>query len=892
MEWIPLQNGSDENEYGDALIEIQGNRVLGKHGKSEKLRLNDFDRPYELAGNYLTVVANQTIGTLESEYFEISFKNRIEDKNSKARNLVFGLGKDLPECGNPDGGNSRLSWHSCQMRNCVCFNLENFRIRNGDGYLFYTEEGDELEDTETWNTRLETDIFGCGIDHSGKIYFTWNGKMIEYKQNFEAVDEKFENMYPFVSVGIQDIEVIANFGEQDFLYNPNRSLAYAWRKETRCLSNQDFREDLQIKNFLNLSKDVILVSTVASGPYTVTECHGLVLSCRSIFFKELFENDGFNDRTIQIDANGWLINQMVQFMYTDDIVEDDEDNICGLLSLGVKYKVESLASFCTDKLLKSLDNVENLVKYRDESLPSNTLARTWKAALECGSDLLAKRCQDLLKDNWQNITFMDVKNESQMLKDLISIDKPEINKVLAVVSIDTSDTRDLKIQKYLLESLPNYSDVQTSPKQSKGFSEEWTNLLKEKSQKFFDLFNDVTIVSKGGREFRSSSLFLGLQSKVFRKMIESEEVDGNKIEISKFDKSVVKRALKFLYTDSMEWNIEDMTVGDESDAEDELTTLDPHFSCRKLYGVLCFAIEYEIESLETMCMERIFQELSMLVYQPAEIQAFWEICREDENKQTAKICELLIKRNWNLTTKKELLDFFPYYYWEQKFLPIDCGLNYFDDFSKDVLIVAKDQAEIGCHRLLLKRQSSSKLFESNPDDGKIYMPDYNSLTIKQMVDFIHNGEVEKSNIEESSYIETFRNLLSIAIKYEIPSLEWYCSDKLNKRLEAEDDSENNTGRKDLLEIWKTAVETGSKIMKGRCISFFKNNLLTILSKKVASTDMEEKRDENEEKSSNMKEETLMDCMMAKDKHATVMLLSAALSHSNNEEIKKNIIKFI
>ena len=64
MEWIPLQNGSDENEYGDALIEIQGNRVLGKHGKSEKLRLNDFDRPYELAGNYLTVVANQTIGTL------------------------------------------------------------------------------------------------------------------------------------------------------------------------------------------------------------------------------------------------------------------------------------------------------------------------------------------------------------------------------------------------------------------------------------------------------------------------------------------------------------------------------------------------------------------------------------------------------------------------------------------------------------------------------------------------------------------------------------------------------------------------------------------------------------------------------------------------------------
>ena len=125
----------------------------------------------------------------------------------------------------------------------------------------------------------------------------------------EAMEEKFENMYPFLSVGIQDIEIIANFGEQNFLYNPNRSLAYAWRKETRCLSNQDFVEkDLDIKNFLNLSKDVSLVSTVASGAYTVTECHGLVLSSRSIFFKELFENDGFKDRTIQIDAHGWLIN--------------------------------------------------------------------------------------------------------------------------------------------------------------------------------------------------------------------------------------------------------------------------------------------------------------------------------------------------------------------------------------------------------------------------------------------------------------------------------------------------------------------------------------------------------------------------------------------------------
>ena len=100
---------------------------------------------------------------------------------------------------------------------------------------------------------MENDIFGCGVDHLGEVYFTWNGKLIEFneKKNIdneddespikEPIDKKFEDMVPFISVGIQDIEIIANFGQQAFLYNPHRSLAYTWRKEAKYFSESYIR---------------------------------------------------------------------------------------------------------------------------------------------------------------------------------------------------------------------------------------------------------------------------------------------------------------------------------------------------------------------------------------------------------------------------------------------------------------------------------------------------------------------------------------------------------------------------------------------------------------------------------------------------------------------------
>ena len=303
MEWNHLPGGWDENEHGNTLIEIQGNRVLGKRGVcfSSNLFCPPDYPPYKLEGNYLTVMANQAIKTLNSQYFELCFKNKMEDKETIVRYIAFGLGKDLPECGDP-GANPEgfLGWNSENTRNCVSFHLDNFRIRYGDDHVFYINGDEGLQDSDTWYTRLENDIFGCGVDDLGKIYFTWNGKLIEYKQEFAAIDEKFENMHPFISLGIEDIEIIANFGEQTFLYNPNRSLSYTWRK---CLSAPDFpgiseEPNMESMNFFDQSKDVSLVSTHApDGPI---KCHGLVLSCRSTYFKEMFENDGFKNRRIEL----------------------------------------------------------------------------------------------------------------------------------------------------------------------------------------------------------------------------------------------------------------------------------------------------------------------------------------------------------------------------------------------------------------------------------------------------------------------------------------------------------------------------------------------------------------------------------------------------------------
>ena len=100
MEWNIPQNGWHENEKGNTIIEVHGNRVLAKRGLYIE---NDCWYQYTLRGNYLTVMANQAIGTTESRYFELSFIKKTEDEDSPSRDFAFGLGKDLPECGDPTG---------------------------------------------------------------------------------------------------------------------------------------------------------------------------------------------------------------------------------------------------------------------------------------------------------------------------------------------------------------------------------------------------------------------------------------------------------------------------------------------------------------------------------------------------------------------------------------------------------------------------------------------------------------------------------------------------------------------------------------------------------------------------------------------------------------------
>ena len=925
MEWNIPQNGWHENEQGNTIIEVHGNRVLAKRGLYIE---NDCWYQYTLRGNYLTVMANQAIGTTESRYFELSFIKKTEDEDSPSRDFAFGLGKDLPECGDPTG-DTYLGWKPEHMKNYVSFHVGDYRIRNRDEYLYIGRDDESVVDSGIWFRHLENDIFGCGVDHLGKVYFTWNGKQIEFnakrpidEENNESplkepIDKKFEEMVPFISVGIQDIEIVANFGQQAFLYNPHRSLAYTWRNEVKYLSESKFLGfGTESMNFFDNLTDVSLVSTSNPDYPETIKCHGLVLSCRSTFFKEMFEKDGFKNREIEIPHVAWKIKQMVKFMYTDSLGLDEEDDHCDMLSIAKEYKIEGLESYCTDQILRKLDQIEVFLKSYDYIDDINLFVKMWDAFLECGSDRLAKRCEDILIHNWQHIKG-ESGNESMLLDELKSKDKPAINRVLTILAIETSipdkremwrtdgeygtlenyrNTTDTKIRQYLVETCLTKLTNQKPMKQNEGFAKEWNNLLKEKPQSFFDLFNDVTIVCKGEKELKSSRLFLSLQSKVLRKLIESKEADDCKIEISKFSQSIIKRALRFLFTDSMLWNVEDINVGEESDDDEKLSdgrTKD-NLSLRKVYGVLCFAIEYEIESLKTMCIDLVFQEFSR-VYQPTDIKAFWKICKEDENKQTARICELLINRNWNLTKKQELIDFFPYYYWERKFLDINCGVNYFDDFSNDVLIVSKEEEEISCHRLLLSRQSTNKLMEPSQDDQKIDMKDCSSSAIKQMVDFIQCGEVKISSTKDVNFIKCFHDLLCISIKYEIPSLEWYCSDKLMERLQMteEDDPSNMIGRKDLLEIWKTAIETGSKLMKGRCISFFKDYLLDMLPKNLKNNDENKERgDEDDETLKENVEDSDIERMMAKDRQTTFELMVAALSYRNDEETRNNLLELI
>ena len=230
----------------------------------------------------MTILANNPISTLDSDYFEVKFL----EKENHSSSIAIGLGEKVVKIDSWPGYTSddpSIAYH-CDA-----------------GQIYY----DGSSHTGNPDPVSVKDVIGCGVDYDGYCYFTVNGKRLESSQK---VNDR--NIFPLITLGETDTEVIANFGQEPFLYKqpkPTKILGQ-WMDEMR---NSKKSGSHVFHDHLN---DVALVCKEGEE----VSCHRLVLSLRSSVFKEVIKSDEVTDGKINVgEFDAPTVKKMVDFLYTD-----------------------------------------------------------------------------------------------------------------------------------------------------------------------------------------------------------------------------------------------------------------------------------------------------------------------------------------------------------------------------------------------------------------------------------------------------------------------------------------------------------------------------------------------------------------------------------------------
>jgi hypothetical protein len=336
MEWAP-KGETEESSY-----EVVDKVTVRKKDDSEML----------------TILANNPIRTLDSDYFEVKFL----EKENHSSSIAIGLGvKDVKIDSWPGlySGEQAIAYHC-------------------DTGVIYND-GTSL--TNNHVSFSVNDVIGCGVDYYGYCYFTVNGKRVETEKSSCKVDGRI--FHPLISLGNTDTEVLANFGQQTFLYKqPNATNIFGqWMDEMR----NSKKSGSQV--FHNHLSDITLVSKDGEE----VSCHRLVLSLRSTVFKEMIKSDEVIDGRINIcQFDAPTVRQMVDFLYTDSIELDDESINFDLWAIAVKYELEELKRVFGEELIPKI-NLQNVVEF-------------WsKATLYSQHEKILSECGAFIQKNWDDV---------------------------------------------------------------------------------------------------------------------------------------------------------------------------------------------------------------------------------------------------------------------------------------------------------------------------------------------------------------------------------------------------------------------------------------------------------------------------------------------------------
>jgi hypothetical protein len=204
-----------------------------------------------------------------------------------------------------------------------------------------------------------------------------------------------------------DTEVIANFGQEAFLYKqPKQTKIFGqWMDEMRLSK----KSGSQV--FHNHLCDVTLVARDGKK----FSCHRLVLSLRSPVFKEMVKVSSIINFG---DFDAPTVKQMVDFLYTDSIEWDDESINYNLLKMAITFEIEEMKRLFAGKLISKI-NLQNKLDYWSNQ---TLYARNEKKLRECGA---------FIQKNWD-----EVKETEAVLSLLANDEKAALMLVVDIIGTE------------------------------------------------------------------------------------------------------------------------------------------------------------------------------------------------------------------------------------------------------------------------------------------------------------------------------------------------------------------------------------------------------------------------------------------------------------------------
>ncbi|RWS00399.1 hypothetical protein B4U79_13075 [Dinothrombium tinctorium] len=211
-------------------------------------------------------------------------------------------------------------------------------------------------------SRQEGRIFKAGIEGHGFKLIAPRDILLDPNRNMLGHDDT-----------LQILCEITVFGEMDNKFVPVRD----FNLYNDCeLASRSITSDFASLIKSTLDCDIIVVSKDGSE----FDAHRLVLKARSPVFKAMFEEEKAESRIEIPDFEAVVINDMLYFIYTDNIVEARINKIADQLLLAAeKYKLQRLKMLCEQYLaskisfercdyLLSLSNLCNCKRLREKVL--------------------------------------------------------------------------------------------------------------------------------------------------------------------------------------------------------------------------------------------------------------------------------------------------------------------------------------------------------------------------------------------------------------------------------------------------------------------------------------------------------------------------------------------